>query len=97
MKTFKQFLEGQDPLLFVHVEMFFRKELDLPKDEAHHAADWMLGGPDPFDRNGDTWDHIIDYVIAHFMGGKFEPKPDLGKFCHEKLAKVMYDKYGIEL
>ena len=98
MITFKQFLESHDPLLTTQVEMFFRQELDLPKEEAASATEWAMGDVDWGDLIGDTWQHILDYVgdvsdrdVYSMNSARIE------EFALEKVTMQMLNKYGIEL
>jgi hypothetical protein len=98
MKTFKQFLESHDPLESLQIQLFFREEVNLSKEEAEEAALWIVGGNAPFRSESDTWPLIMDYieettgaVIYHMARGSVED------FVRQKLTLIMRQKYGIEL
>jgi hypothetical protein len=97
MKTFKQFLESVEPLVAVQIEMFFRKELDLSKEEAKEATLWIEEDKDWGDLEGDTRDHILDYVVAIVPHLYDLPSRKIEERAFEELANVMYAKYEIEL
>lgn len=90
--------ESVDPLVATQVEMFFRQELSLPKEEAKSATGWAMGEDDWGDLVDDTWQHILDYVgdvsdrdIYSMNSARIE------EFALETVTSRMYHKYGIEL
>lgn len=90
--------EGQDPLLDTQIEMFFRHELELPRLEANEAMLWITGDKDWMDLEGDTRDHVLDYVSNHFDPNIFNLNSTfIPSYCEEELVKLMRDEYGIEL
>lgn len=96
--TFKQFLESSDPLLTTQVEMFFRQELDLPKEEAKEAALWMEDETLWLDLEGDTRDHVLDYVEEHIYKNIYDMSPGLvSQYVYDELRKLMKQKYDISL
>jgi hypothetical protein len=98
MKTFKQFLESHDPLESLQIELFFREELDLPKEEAKEATRWILGDVDAGDTETDAWSNIIDYVQETTGADIYNmPSGDIEDFVRVKLAIVMIKKYGIAI
>jgi hypothetical protein len=98
MKTFKQFLESKDPLKDTEIEMFFRQELGLGRESAASAREWVLGDADWGDLEGDTWDHILDYIGDVTDRDIYSMKSHvIEEFALEKISMQMLNKYGIEL
>jgi hypothetical protein len=90
--------ESEDPLIDVQVEMFFREELGLPKEEAVEGRLWVQGYKDWGDLEGDTWTNILDYVGSHVDRNIYAMKSGvIEEFTLEFVTKKMYTKYGIEL
>jgi hypothetical protein len=94
--SFKQFLESADPLKAIEIEMFFRKELDLPKEEAEEAAEWFQHEKDWDHLEPDTIDHIIDYVVDEINADVVNYGKDARvAVSWSGLRDVMNAKYGV--
>jgi len=97
--TFKQFLEGADPLEMLPIEIFFSKELGLSKDGAAEAALWFLGEEGFEELSEHTWTTIVDYVQDESIPDIYDLVGDRERFedlCHTYLKKAMKRKYGIK-
>jgi len=90
--------ESEDPLVDVQIEMFFREELGLPKEEAVEGRLWVQGEKDWGDLEGDTWTNILDYVSDHTDRDVYALKSHvIEEFALDVVTKRMLNKYGIEL
>jgi hypothetical protein len=88
--------ESDDPLLDTQVEMFFRKELSLPKEEAAEAMQWITGEKFWKDLSSDTRDHVLDYVSQDINPNIYKLAPGyLPQHCQDELVRLMRDKYRI--
>lgn len=90
--------ESADPLLDTQIEMFFRKELDLPREEATEAMLWINGEKDWRDLEGDTRDHVLDYVSRDLNPHIYKLAAGyISQHCEDELVRLMRTKYRIEL
>lgn len=106
--TFKQFLTD-GTLSSLPYELFFRKEMHLPKDVAPLAVRWAAGlgtksGITYRDLPGDTWDHMIDWASVEYE--KENPGKDFHKAANmigieaavrSMIAIVMRKRYRLKL
>jgi hypothetical protein len=89
--------EEAEPLMLTQIEMFFRKELDLPPLEASEGALWVTGEKDWLDLEGDTRDHILDYVQHTVPNIYDQPGWKIQENAMTVITDVMYKKYGVEI
>lgn len=98
MKILKQLLEMTDPLKDLEIEMFFRKELDLSKEEAVEAREWVQGDGYWGDISPDVWAKILDYADLTMDEDDFSYGPEQVQLdAHESIVMTMRRKYKIKL
>lgn len=89
--------EDVDPLLDVQIEMFFRKEIDMPADAAREATLWVTDEKDWGDLEGDARDWVLDYVEKEVPNIYDMSKWAAIDKALEVVTDVMKAKYGIEV
>jgi len=106
--TFKQFLEGAnvlgnitypkiEPLEILPIQIFFEKELKLPKDEAEQAAQWFLGH-EGFEELDEVQWKIIDFVELKFPDiYDTDDRFEIEDRVHKYLKDILKRKYGVKV
>jgi hypothetical protein len=81
------------------IELFFKKELGLPTDEAEWATMWVQGETDWFDGDTDARDHIIDYVDENYSEESIfsMPQKSIEGYILGVLKQVAREKWDLEL
>lgn len=95
MVTFKQFLEEQDPLHDLEIQMAMRKEFGLDKQQAIDAAEWIKGDMDAQDL--ECWDEIWASRLSWESKANIMNGDDFRDYIFSQVSGVLVNKYGVEL